>query len=433
MREQVRGPAAPVKAQHRPGAVPADGAQLRQQRLDLGGQRRGRLGQHHQQRIPAVIGDPGLLGRRAGELQPRDVHLLYLAGPEVGAGVPVDVQEPERARARRGVVPGDGQLPVRGLARDGELAELAADRLDLRRPVQAQHPAQRGRRDPGGALGARLAQQRQEHQQHQHRLQAVEPAAQPAVHVPGCLDQPGAGQGGQRQQQPGQRIPRSRGEHRRGALPEQPEPGQRPLAVPRHRVRQHRQLILRPGGLPAGAAVFPPSAPSGAPGAGRRAGTRPSAVRTANVDTPVAAAIAACDFPAAASSPILCVSSGVSFDGPLRPALARHQPGQPAAPVPVQPPPQRHDADPERVRDLLLRRRLQLRQLHRRQPAARLVPAVPAERHQAVHPHRAAAAAERLQPDPAGDLGRAVRDPRKRQLRQPARHLRLPEPPYDTP
>ena len=39
VREQVRGPAAPVKAQHRPGAVAADGAQLREQGLDLGGQR----------------------------------------------------------------------------------------------------------------------------------------------------------------------------------------------------------------------------------------------------------------------------------------------------------------------------------------------------------------------------------------------------------
>ena len=60
-------------------------------------------------------------------------------------------------------------LQVRGLAGRGQLAQLAADRLDLRRPVQAQHPAQRARVDPGGTLGARLAQQRQEHQQDQHR------------------------------------------------------------------------------------------------------------------------------------------------------------------------------------------------------------------------------------------------------------------------
>jgi hypothetical protein len=41
-----------------------------------------------------------------------------------------------------------------GPADGGELAELAADRLDLRRPAQARHPTQRGRRDPGRALGA---------------------------------------------------------------------------------------------------------------------------------------------------------------------------------------------------------------------------------------------------------------------------------------
>ena len=42
-------------------------------------------------------------------------------------------------------------------------------------------------------------------------------------------------------QQPGQRVSRARGERRRGALAQQPEPGQRPLTVPGHRIRQHRQ------------------------------------------------------------------------------------------------------------------------------------------------------------------------------------------------
>ena len=80
------------------------------------------------------------------------------------------------------------------------------------------------------------------------------------------------------------------------------------------------------------AQAVPPAVPSGAaaaPGAGRRAGTRPSAARTANVDTPVAAAIAACDFPAAASSPILCVSSAVSFDGPFGPRSPAASPASP--------------------------------------------------------------------------------------------------------
>ena len=34
--------------------------------------------------------------------------------------------------------------PVAGLARLGEQPDLAADRLDLRCPVQTEHPAQRG-------------------------------------------------------------------------------------------------------------------------------------------------------------------------------------------------------------------------------------------------------------------------------------------------
>ena len=58
--------------------------------------------------------------------------------------------------------------------------------------------------------------------------------------------------------------------YRRGALPEQPEPGQRPLPVPRYRVRQHRQLILRPGGLSAGAGGVARAAAAG----GRTLGDR---------------------------------------------------------------------------------------------------------------------------------------------------------------
>ena len=52
-------------------------------------------------------------------------------------------------------------------------------------------------------------------------------------------------------------------------------------------------------------------------------------MRTANVDTPAAAAIAAWDFPAAASSPILPVSSGVSLDGPFGPRLPAASPASP--------------------------------------------------------------------------------------------------------
>ncbi len=60
-----------------------------------------------------------------------------------------------------------------------------------------------------------------------------------------------------------------------------------------------------------------------------RAGTRPSAVRTANAETPHSFATAACDFPAPASSLILPASSGVSFDGPFGPRRAGSSPASP--------------------------------------------------------------------------------------------------------
>ena len=71
--------------------------------------------------------------------------------------------------------------PVAGLAGLGEQPDLAADRLDLRRPVQTQHPPQRDRVDPGRALRAGLAQQGAEHALAQHRIQRVEPVRQPTV------------------------------------------------------------------------------------------------------------------------------------------------------------------------------------------------------------------------------------------------------------
>ena len=94
---------------------------------------------------------------RGGELPPRHVGLLHVPGPVVDPGVPVHVEEPERVRPGRGVAAGQRHDQVRGLPGGGELAELAADRLDLRRPVQPEHPAQRRGRDPGGALGPTAA------------------------------------------------------------------------------------------------------------------------------------------------------------------------------------------------------------------------------------------------------------------------------------
>ena len=99
--------------------------------------------------------------------------------------------------------------PVAGLARLGEQPDLAADRLDLRRPVQTQHPPQRDRVDPGRALRAGLTQQGAEHALAQHRIQRVEPVRQLTVDGVRGLEQPGARQRGHRQQQPRQRRPRA--------------------------------------------------------------------------------------------------------------------------------------------------------------------------------------------------------------------------------
>ena len=75
--------------------------------------------------------------------------------------------------------------------------------------------------------------------------QVVEPVAEPPVDLAGAGQQPGIGQRRQGEQQPGQRVPGAGGERCHGAFAQQPEPGQRPLAVPRHRIRQHRQRAAR--------------------------------------------------------------------------------------------------------------------------------------------------------------------------------------------
>ena len=54
-------------------------------------------------------------------------------------------------------------------------------------------------------------------------------------------EQPGLRQRRQQNSSPASGFRASRREYRDDALAQQPEPGQRPLPVPRHRVRQHRQ------------------------------------------------------------------------------------------------------------------------------------------------------------------------------------------------
>jgi hypothetical protein len=130
--EQGEGPAAPVKAHRDPPAFTHDRAQLGEQAAQLTGQRLRWLGDHHRHRVTLLIGDPRLHGRRGGELHPRDMGLLHIPRPVVGAGVPVGIQEPEGLRPGGGVMAGQRHHQLRCLAGGGELGELAADRFHLR-------------------------------------------------------------------------------------------------------------------------------------------------------------------------------------------------------------------------------------------------------------------------------------------------------------
>ena len=304
---------------------------------------------------------------------------------------------------------------VRCLAGRGELAELAADRLDLRRPVQAEHPAQRAGRDPRGALGPRLAGQGQEHQGQQRGGQPVEPVLEPAVDLPGRLQQPGRFQRGQRQQQPGQRIPGARGEHRLGALAQQPPPGQRPLAVTGNRVRQHRNRRAR--------ALFIVSrdqAGAARGGPGRRAppAGRHPAQRVAHAERrhPRRRGDLAQGRPRRVQFPDPRCQLRGQLRGPLRAPPGRDQPGHPARRQRLIPPPHRDRVHPERRRGLRLADRAQPDQLHRGQPPARLIPGIPGKGGQPVHRHQPATIIAGDQPDPGRDLGSPGGQQRQRKL-----------------
>ena len=85
--------------------------------------------------------------------------------------------------------------------------------------------------------------------------------------------------------------------------------------------RRARTRVTVPGGR--AASVF------GGPRCGPSAGTRPSALRTLTVDTPVAAAISRSVAPAASSPAIRSVSSGVSFEAPFGSRRAGTSPATP--------------------------------------------------------------------------------------------------------
>ena len=203
----------------------------------------------------------------------------------------------------------------------------------------------------------------------------------------------------QREQQPGQRVARARREYRRGALAQQPEPGQRPLGVPGHRVRQHRQHLrlrdARAGGL--GARAAGARAAWGACGvlacgdAVRGRAGRAEHVADRGFRHPCRGG----DRGLAGALPVQLPDLRDHLRGQLRGALrslgGRDQARDPAAGQRLRPPPHAHRDHPERLRDLHLRRGVQLDELDRSQPPRRLIARIPRERGQPVHPHHAAA------------------------------------------
>ena len=413
--EQRRRPAAAVEPDQHPAVVADGGAQLGDQPAQLGGQGGGRLGHHHQQRIPGRIGHPGFHRGRGGELQPGHMGFGDLAGARIGAHMPVDVEH-RRLLGAGGHMPGGHRGdPVAGLAGLGEQPDLAADRLDLRGPVQPQHPAQRGRVDPGRALRAGLAQQGAEHPLAQHRIQRVEPVGQLTVDGVRGVQQPGARQRGQPQQQPRQRRPRTPGEHRR-CRRDQPEPRQRPFGAAVDRIGQHRHHSLRRTSASVGdrrsrhrcRAILPGSHLGARLAFDLDLRFRPEmsiqtcwGARLLGVGVPERVADAAHRHAGGGGDPAVGrparaqpANGGNGVGGEFRLAFGAlafgEQAGDTVVGEPGLPAPHRGRPHRERLGDLQLGGRLNPHQRHRRQPAPRGVAGIPRVDQVAVHEHPAA-------------------------------------------
>jgi len=153
----------------------------------------------------------------------------------------VEVKKPDRLGPDCGVMAAERGLQLRALAVTGELGQLAAQRLDLRSPVQAQEPTQIHRTQPGRAFGAGLTEQRHEHGHQQDGAQPVKALTHRREGPLGDLEQPGHLQRRQHQQQTSQRQVRTLGDHHR-RLEEIPGAGRRTLSGARHRTGKHPQL-----------------------------------------------------------------------------------------------------------------------------------------------------------------------------------------------
>ncbi len=172
------------------------------------------------------------------------MRLGQASGARVGADVAVHIEEAERSRVGLGVPAGEPEHELVAESALGQVAQAAADGLDLGRPVQCQDATQVGGCDAGGALGAGLAQQGQEGQGQQQRAEAVEATAQAAVDLLGDVHQTHLGQRRQDQEQTHHRQLATLGDDR-GGLRQQADARRLPFGQPGRWQRNRRQLVHR--------------------------------------------------------------------------------------------------------------------------------------------------------------------------------------------
>ncbi len=238
------------------------------------------------------------------------MRLLHLPGPVADPGVPVHIAEPQRIGPSGGVAAASAM--IRSAALPAAASSPSLRRIVLTsgarsqpstRPSPAAEPGCRPRPAaprPAPATPASAASR-----------SALEPVLELAVDLASAASRPVSSSAGSASSSPasGYRAP---GRTPRGALAQQPPPRQHPLRITRTgpAAPNRRALTLftvsgvQTGALPGG-------------NAGRRGcppdATRPSALRTVNVYTPVAAAISRSVAPAASSPAIRSASSCVSF------------------------------------------------------------------------------------------------------------------------
>ena len=190
------------------------------------------------------------------------------------------------------------------------------------------------------------------------------------------LQQASRRQRGHGEEQPRQRHPGRRTEHRPGLL-QQPRPSQLTFCRTRRRHGQHRQHHRRPWSRSGDGLRhrFRPSRPPGPAVLIGRQTLQPLTDRELRYPQPLPDP--GQRFPGRTPRHHLRRHLIGDLAGPPRAGPGRHQPGHPAVGPRLTPPPHSDRANPEPGRHLNHRRRPTLDQLHRRQPPTRLVTVIP--------------------------------------------------------